>query len=110
LNLDLRRLVMGQAIVRKHRVACLAVAAYEPLRAALRFITRCDVMPMNTRMAASTELMNLPSNTRRTQSLRLRCVETGRGRAVLQEFNLTRHAFRKNALDGRIPGIFKANW
>ena len=51
----------------------------------------------------------LPRNsspTRRTN----RCVETGRSRAYMRQFGLSRIAFREHASRGEIPGVVKSSW
>jgi len=42
--------------------------------------------------------------------LRNRCQLTGRSRGYLRKFGLSRLCFREMALQGLIPGIFKASW
>lgn len=39
-----------------------------------------------------------------------RCNITGRSRAYLRKFGLSRLAFREMALEGKIPGVIKASW
>ena len=54
-------------------------------------------------------LAKLPRNsspTRRTN----RCFETGRPRAYMRQFGLSRIAFREHASKGEIPGVTKASW
>ena len=54
-------------------------------------------------------LAKLPRNsspTRRTN----RCFETGRPRAFMRQFGLSRIAFREHASKGEIPGVTKASW
>lgn len=54
-------------------------------------------------------LAKLPRNsspTRRTN----RCVETGRPRAYMRQFGLSRLSFREHASKGEIPGITKSSW
>lgn len=54
-------------------------------------------------------LAKLPRNsspTRRTN----RCFETGRPRAYMRQFGLSRLSFREHASKGEIPGITKASW
>lgn len=54
-------------------------------------------------------LAGLPRNsspTRRTN----RCFETGRARAYMRQFGLSRIAFREHAVKGEIPGITKSSW
>ncbi len=39
-----------------------------------------------------------------------RCAETGRGRAYMRQFGLSRIAFREHAVKGEIPGVTKSSW
>lgn len=39
-----------------------------------------------------------------------RCKISGRSRAYLRKFGLSRIAFREMALEGKIPGVIKASW
>jgi small subunit ribosomal protein S14 len=39
-----------------------------------------------------------------------RCSETGRSRAYIRRFGLSRSSFREHASKGEIPGITKASW
>jgi small subunit ribosomal protein S14 len=54
-------------------------------------------------------LAKLPRNSSRTR-LTNRCVETGRSRAYMRQFGLSRISFREHASKGEIPGITKASW
>jgi len=54
-------------------------------------------------------LQKLPRNSSPTR-LHNRCNVTGRPRAYMRKFGLSRIAFRELALDGKIPGITKASW
>ncbi len=54
-------------------------------------------------------LAMLPRNsspTRRTN----RCIETGRSRAYMRQFGLSRLSFREHASKGEVPGVTKASW
>lgn len=54
-------------------------------------------------------LAKLPRNsspTRRTN----RCIETGRSRAYMRQFGLSRISFREHASKGEVPGVTKASW
>jgi small subunit ribosomal protein S14 len=54
-------------------------------------------------------LAKLPRNsspTRRTN----RCIETGRARAYMRQFGLSRISFREHASRGEIPGVTKSSW
>ncbi len=39
-----------------------------------------------------------------------RCNETGRARAYMRQFGLSRIAFREHASKGEIPGVTKSSW
>ncbi len=54
-------------------------------------------------------LAGLPRNSspsRRTN----RCAETGRPRAYMRQFGLSRIAFREHASRGEVPGVTKSSW
>ena len=42
--------------------------------------------------------------------LRNRCSATGRPRAYMRRFGLSRLTFREKALSGEIPGVIKSSW
>jgi small subunit ribosomal protein S14 len=54
-------------------------------------------------------LHKLPRNSSPTR-LKNRCVETGRPRAYMRTFGLSRLSFREHASKGEIPGVTKASW
>ena len=54
-------------------------------------------------------LHNLPRNSSPTR-LKNRCLETGRPRAYMRQFGLSRISFREHASKGEIPGVTKASW
>ncbi|MFT3786584.1 MAG: 30S ribosomal protein S14 [Tepidisphaeraceae bacterium] len=54
-------------------------------------------------------LAKLPRDSSATRS-RQRCQLTGRPRATLRKFRITRHMLREMALRGLIPGLKKASW
>ena len=54
-------------------------------------------------------LAKLPPNSSPTR-LKNRCAETGRGRAYMRQFGLSRIAFREHASRGEIPGVTKSSW
>lgn len=39
-----------------------------------------------------------------------RCKISGRSRAYLRKYGISRIAFREMALEGKIPGVIKASW
>lgn len=54
-------------------------------------------------------LHRLPRNSSPTR-LTNRCFESGRPRAYMRQFGLSRIAFREHASKGEIPGITKSSW
>ena len=54
-------------------------------------------------------LAKLPKNSSPTR-LKNRCSETGRPRAYMRQFGLSRISFREHASKGEIPGVTKASW
>lgn len=54
-------------------------------------------------------LQQLPRNSNPTR-LHNRCSMSGRPRAYMRKFGLSRIAFRELALEGKIPGVIKASW
>ncbi len=51
----------------------------------------------------------LPKNSSPTRK-KNRCAETGRPRAYMRQFGLSRLSFREHASKGEIPGVTKASW
>lgn len=54
-------------------------------------------------------LHKLPRNSSPTR-WKNRCTETGRPRAYMRTFGLSRISFREHASKGEIPGVTKASW
>lgn len=54
-------------------------------------------------------LHKLPRNSSPTR-FKNRCSETGRPRAYMRQFGLSRITFREHASKGEIPGVTKASW
>ena len=54
-------------------------------------------------------LQSLPKNSSPTR-VRNRCGITGRGRAYMRHFGLSRIKFRELAAVGEIPGVRKSSW
>lgn len=54
-------------------------------------------------------LHKLPRNSSPTR-FKNRCSETGRPRAYMRQFGLSRISFREHASKGEIPGVTKASW
>ena len=54
-------------------------------------------------------LHKLPRNSSPTRR-KNRCIETGRPRAYMRTFGLSRLSFREHANKGEIPGVTKSSW
>ncbi|ORZ32087.1 hypothetical protein BCR44DRAFT_24172 [Catenaria anguillulae PL171] len=100
---------MPQARIFKDKLYRATVAQYEPLRNALRFMTRNEQLPSPVRFNAQTSLNSFPISARKP-AVRNRCLETGRARWVIRDFGLTRHVFRDMARKGELPGVSKSSW
>ena len=59
--------------------------------------------------AAQRKLARLPRNSSKVR-VRNRCAVTGRPRAYIRKFGLSRITFRELASQGRIPGVTKSSW
>ena len=85
------------------------VARYAEKRAALKEIIRKPSTTDEERQAAYDKLRSMPRDSSKTR-IRNRCAMTGRPRAFLRQFGLSRITFREMALQGLIPGVRKASW
>jgi len=59
--------------------------------------------------AAQKKLQKLPRNSSATR-IRNRCSLSGRPRAYIRKFGVSRITFRELALNGKIPGVIKSSW
>ena len=59
--------------------------------------------------AAQKSLQKLPRNSSPTR-IRNRCSLSGRPRAYIRKFGVSRITFRELALHGKIPGVIKSSW
>ncbi len=85
------------------------VARYAERRAALKETIRNPQTSDADRQTAYEQLRKLPRDSSATR-IRNRCAMTGRPRAFLRQFGLSRITFREMALQGLIPGVKKASW
>jgi small subunit ribosomal protein S14 len=96
------------SIAKNHRRERL-VEKYAAKRAELKSILANPNASDEEFFEAQRKLSKLPRNSARTR-LRNRCAITGRPRAFIRRFGLSRLTFREMALDGRIPGVIKSSW
>lgn len=59
--------------------------------------------------AAQRKLTELPRNSSATR-IRNRCLVTGRPRAYMRRFRLSRLTFRELAMTGKVPGVTKSSF
>jgi ribosomal protein S14 len=91
------------------RMRRISMAVHEPHRLALQYIRKDKMMPLKARIIAQKELQELPVSSCFTRLVR-RCTKNNRGTAIIPEFNIGRHAFREEALAGRLLGVTKSCW
>lgn len=90
---------------RRERLVKVKWAKRQELKQTILDMSKSD----EERMAAVDTLNKMPKNSSRVR-LRNRCQFTGRSRGNLRRFKLSRLCFREMALQGLIPGVFKASW
>jgi small subunit ribosomal protein S14 len=84
-------------------------AAALPKRKALKATIQNPKSSEADKKAAQIALQKLPRNSSATR-IRNRCEMTGRSRAFIRAFGVSRIALRELALEGKIPGLRKASW
>ncbi|GAB4285110.1 MAG: 30S ribosomal protein S14 [Candidatus Dojkabacteria bacterium] len=87
----------SKAAIAKQRKIRMLVSKYKDKR--IDLIERGDME----------KLRKLPRNSSATR-LRNRCAVTGRPRAYIRRFKMSRIAFRQMALNGELPGVRKISW
>ena len=85
------------------------VAQYAAKRAALKAIINNPKSTGEEVDGAVLRLQKLPRNASPIR-VRNRCSQSGRSRAFLRKFGMSRIALRELALQGQIPGVTKSSW
>jgi small subunit ribosomal protein S14 len=85
------------------------VARYSAKRDALKKVLSDPNTSEEDFYIAQAKLTKLPKNSSPVRLVN-RCSLTGRPRAVLRKFGLSRISFRELALQGKVPGVIKASW
>ncbi len=98
----------ASAVQRNLKRARLA-AKYAARRAELKKILADPETSDEAFFDAQRRLAKLPRNSSPVR-VRNRCSATGRPRAYLRRYGLSRIAFRELALSGKIPGVTKSSW
>jgi small subunit ribosomal protein S14 len=95
--------------IEKNKRRVEIVAKHADRRAQLKKAVRSPKSTVEEREAAQQELQSLPRDASPTR-VKNRCAMTGRPRAFIRKFGLSRIALREMALRGEIPGVRKASW
>jgi small subunit ribosomal protein S14 len=68
--------------------------------------------PKRAELKAAGDLVGLALLPRNSSPTRWknRCLNSGRGRAYMRKFGLSRIEFREKASKGEVPGVTKASW
>lgn len=85
------------------------VAKYAEKRAALKATMSDPDVSDEEFYAARDKLTKLPRNSSPVR-IKNRCNVTGRPRAYIRRYGLSRLTFRELALQGKIPGVTKSSW
>lgn len=95
-------------IEKEKRRAALVDRNFEK-RQVLKKIISDQNVPMEEKQAAVFKLSSMQRDSCPVRK-RNRCMFTGRSRAYLRKFKVSRLCFREMANQGLIPGMYKASW
>ena len=84
-------------------------AKFAAVRAELKAALKNPATTDEQFFAAQKKLQKLPRNSSATR-IRNRCSMSGRPRAYIGKFGVSRIQFRELALSGKIPGVTKSSW
>ena len=85
------------------------VAKHAKQRAELKAVLLNPATTDDEFFAAQKKLQKLPKNSSPVR-VRNRCSMSGRPRAYIRRFGVSRIQFRELALSGKIPGVTKSSW
>ncbi|OUU39864.1 MAG: 30S ribosomal protein S14 [Verrucomicrobia bacterium TMED56] len=85
------------------------VSRYASKRAELKKILADPNTSEENFYMAQAKLDKLPKNSSVVRLVN-RCTLTGRPRATIRKFGLSRISFRELALQGKMPGVIKSSW
>lgn len=85
------------------------VAKFAAKKAELKSILKDPNTSDEDFFAAQRKLCKIPRNASKIR-VRNRCSITGRPRAFIRKFGVSRITFRELALDGKLPGVTKSSW
>lgn len=91
------------------RIRRAKVAHEEVGRMGYRWMARCEALPQQSRMYAQFKMGEQSASSCPSRISR-RCIITGRGKSIIDEFNITRQRFREMACNGELIEIKKSSW
>jgi len=95
--------------IKKNEQRLATVAKYAARRRELKAVIKSPSSTDEQRAEAYAALRKMPRDASVVR-VRNRCAMSGRPRAFVRQFGLSRIAFRDMALQGLIPGVRKASW
>ena len=98
-----------QSVIQRQLKRERLVAKHAAKRADLKKVLADPKVTDEAFYEAQRKLAKLPRNGSKVR-LKNRCAISGRPRAYLRKFGLSRLTFRELALAGHIPGVTKASW
>ncbi len=98
-----------KAMIERNRKRERMAARYASKREELKRIIRNPDTPDEEFYEAQRKLTKLPRNSSPVR-LRNRCSVTGRPRAYLRKYGVSRLTFRELASSGKVPGVTKSSW
>ena len=98
-----------KSMVERNRKRERMVAKYAAKRAELKQILSSPETTDEEFYEAQRKLTKLPRNSSPVR-LRNRCSVTGRPRAYIRKYGVSRITFRELASQGKIPGVTKSSW
>ena len=97
------------SMVVKNEKKAARAAKYRKVRAELRKTIKSPKSTPEQRYEAQMKLAKLPRNASDIR-VKNRCKISGRPRAYIRKFAMSRLAFRELANRGLLPGVIKASW
>lgn len=98
-----------KAMIERNRKRERMAARYASKREELKRIIKNPDTPDEEFYEAQRKLTKLPRNSSPVR-LRNRCSVTGRPRAYLRKYGVSRLTFRELASSGKVPGVTKSSW
>jgi small subunit ribosomal protein S14 len=95
--------------IERNKKRILLSAKFGAKRAELKAILANPATTDEEFYAAQKKLQKLPKNSA-VERVRNRCSMSGRPRAYIGRFGVSRITFRELALAGKIPGVTKSSW